>query len=176
MILIGFCPRLPSAGYLEVCCLSEEGRLRANLHQETMRRAPHQQIQPDHPLLLRGARVHAVQVRLADWFGDFGFICVIIARHGASVWTIDTWLISCRVLERRIEQTVLAQLVAAALLGSYVSSRKHMKGTDHFARYGFVADGSDCVVSHWRLDLPSLQASALPMTLIDTLLPAPHTA
>lgn len=54
------------------------------------------------------------QARLSDAFGDHGMIGVIIVRKDALVWRIDTWLMSCRVLERGVEQTLMNELVALA--------------------------------------------------------------
>jgi len=34
---------------------------------------------------------------------------VIIAHRDAEAWQIDTWLMSCRVLGRRLEEAVLAE-------------------------------------------------------------------
>jgi FkbH-like protein len=123
------------------------------------------------------ADVHAIQVRLADRFGDNGLISVIIARREANTWAIDTWLMSCRVLERRIEQAVLAHLVAAAradgalaLTGTYIPSAKNMMVADHYARLGFVPTGTEGGTTHWRLDLAGWAAPELPMTIIDTVL------
>jgi FkbH-like protein len=59
--------------------------------------------------------VFTLQVRLEDTFGDNGMICVVICREGAQkTWEIDTWLMSCRVLGRRVEQMVLRELLAHA--------------------------------------------------------------
>jgi FkbH-like protein len=41
------------------------------------------------------------QIRLKDTLGDNGMISVIICKKGSSIWEIDTWLMSCRVLGRR---------------------------------------------------------------------------
>ena len=125
--------------------------------------------------------VHAIQVRLADRFGDNGIIAVLIARRGASTadgrpaWAIDTWLMSCRVLERRIEQACLAHLVAAAradgaeaLLGTYIPSPKNMMVADHYAKLGFAPAGAEGRATHWQLDLAGRPAPDLPMTIIDS--------
>jgi FkbH-like protein len=127
---------------------------------------------------------HAVQIRLVDRFGDNGIIAVVIARRDATTadgqraWAIDTWLMSCRVLERRIEQATLAHLAAAAradgakaLLGSYVPSAKNMMVADHYAKLGFAAAGSDGATTHWQLDLAGWAAPDLPMTIADTAQP-----
>ena len=49
-----------------------------------------------------------LQVRLADAFGDNGMISVLICRRQQDDWNIDTWLMSCRVLGRKVETAVLA--------------------------------------------------------------------
>ena len=48
--------------------------------------------------------VFTLQVRLTDIFGDNGMISVVICRPGGNeTWEIDTWLMSCRVLGRKVE-------------------------------------------------------------------------
>ncbi len=49
-----------------------------------------------------------LQVRLADTFGDNGMISVVICRRDRNDWNIDTWLMSCRVLGRKVEVAVTA--------------------------------------------------------------------
>ena len=72
-----------------------------------------------------------LQVRLADRFGDNGMISVIIFDKAAGEWSCDTWLMSCRVLGRRVEELVLAIVAEAArsagakrLKGTYVPPRR----------------------------------------------------
>ena len=53
-----------------------------------------------------------LQVRLMDAFGDNGMISVIICRStAADVWEFDSWLMSCRVLGRRVQDAVLKQVL-----------------------------------------------------------------
>ena len=52
-----------------------------------------------------------LQVRLADRFGDSGMISVIIFRREPDRWVNEAWLMSCRVLGRRVEEAVLAEVV-----------------------------------------------------------------
>ncbi|WP_309607219.1 HAD-IIIC family phosphatase [Phenylobacterium sp.] len=118
---------------------------------------------------------HAVQVRLVDSFGDNGIISVIIADRQAQVWEIDTWLMSCRVLGRRVEEAVLAHLAAAAradgalsLVGRYVPSPKNKMVAEHYDKLGFerveqAADGART----YRLDLSSYPTPDLPMHIDD---------
>jgi len=114
-----------------------------------------------------------MQVRLADRFGDNGMISVLIFARGAEEWRCETWLMSCRVLGRRVEEAVLAHVAAAAraagaarLVGEYIPSAKNAMVRDHFAKLGFVktadrADGG----TEWALDLETYVTPTLPMIL-----------
>ena len=55
------------------------------------------------------------QVRLRDTYGDHGMIAVVIVRKCPLSWDIDTWLMSCRVLERGVEHALMNELVATAV-------------------------------------------------------------
>jgi FkbH-like protein len=86
--------------------------------------------------------------RLTDRFGDNGLIGVMIARKdatGASLWEIDTWLMSCRVIGRQIEEFMLRTLVAAAkasgvrtIRGIYSPAAKNVLVRDLYLRMGFA--------------------------------------
>ena len=57
-----------------------------------------------------------LQLRLLDRFGDNDVIAIIIARHVESLSVVlDTWLMSCRVLGRQVEQGSSHVLVQEAL-------------------------------------------------------------
>ncbi len=114
-----------------------------------------------------------MQIRLVDRFGDNGMISVVIVDTAS--WEIDTWLMSCRVLGRRMEEAVLAQVVAAArtrgateLTGRYIPSAKNRMVADHYAKLGFAAAGGDGEATLWRLDLASYTAPDLPMRVEST--------
>jgi len=46
------------------------------------------------------------QARLTDAFGAHGMIAVVVVRMNEKMWFIDTWLQSCRVLQRGVEGDV----------------------------------------------------------------------
>lgn len=114
-----------------------------------------------------------LQVRLQDRFGDNGMISVIIFDKAGEAWTCDTWLMSCRVLGRRVEEAVLAEVAAAAraegaiaLTGLYMPTKKNDLVADHFARLGFSPvtadpDGS----TTWRLSLADYVQPDLPIRI-----------
>lgn len=119
-------------------------------------------------------RHFTLQGRLRDRFGDNGMITVVIAAAEGRLWRIETWLMSCRVLGRRVEEAVLGEVVAAAreagaeaLLGRYVPTPRNGLVREHYAKLGFTcietaADGS----SLWRLEIAAWQAPTLPLKLM----------
>lgn len=115
-----------------------------------------------------------LQVRLADVFGDNGMISVVIADRGPEAWEIDTWLMSCRVLGRRVEEAVLAELVREAraagarwLIGRYIPSEKNMMVARHYEKLGFeqveVMPSGESV---WRLAVADAPEPVLPMQIV----------
>jgi FkbH-like protein len=115
-----------------------------------------------------------LQIRLADTFGDNGMIGVIICRREADQWRIDTWLMSCRVLGRRVEQASLQELVAQArargvnrLIGTYLPTERNALVADHYAKLGFTRLGSPADASSaWSLDVAGYQEATLPMKVV----------
>jgi FkbH-like protein len=82
--------------------------------------------------------------RLADRFGDNGLISVLIASVDGKRAHIDNWLMSCRVLRRGFEDTMLDLLVEKAramnvetLEGHYIPTRKNGMVKDLYKRLGF---------------------------------------
>ncbi len=117
-----------------------------------------------------------LQVRLVDRFGDNGMISVLIFDRSADEWVCDTWLMSCRVLGRRVEEAVLAHVVDAAkadgakrLIGEWLPSPKNGLVEKHFERLGFnfVADLPEGG-TRWALDLEAYEKPALPMVVETT--------
>jgi FkbH-like protein len=105
--------------------------------------------------------VFTLQVRLEDAFGDNGMISVVICRQHGPDWQIDTWLMSCRVLGRRVEQMVLAQLQQQAaargiarLIGTYRPSGRNGIVADHYAKLGFALTSEDAEGNQtWTLQI-----------------------
>jgi FkbH-like protein len=122
-----------------------------------------------------------LQVRLVDTFGDNGMISVIICRREGNRWDIDTWLMSCRVLGRRVEQAVLRELVAHAralgitqIIGTYRPTERNRLVEDHYAKLGFIpssAGKNDETL--WSLDVGTFKDVSLPMLVVHIGRPAP---
>ena len=120
------------------------------------------------------ADVNTLQVRLRDSFGDFGMIGVIIARPEPQEpvsWVLDTWLMSCRVLGRKVEEAMLTLLVEQArgkgiikLIGVYRPTPKNGMVKEHYARLGFSPRGerSDGA-SVFELEVAAYPPDAMPV-------------
>ena len=116
-----------------------------------------------------------MQVRLVDRFGDNGMISVVVFDRQPSefgdAWHCDTWLMSCRVLGRRVEEAVLAHVAAAArqagatrLVGDYLPTAKNVLVKKHFEKLGFVLHGDlPGGGTRWVLNLADYHAPELPM-------------
>ena len=89
--------------------------------------------------------ITTLQLRLTDAYGDNGMIGVVIGRCASGgALLIDTWLMSCRVLGRQVEETTLELLVARArelgctrLIGEYRPTAKNNMVRQHYAKLGF---------------------------------------
>lgn len=94
---------------------------------------------------------------LEDKFGHNGLISLIIMKKQNEALFIDTWIMSCRVLKRTMENFVLNSIVALArqsgsekLIGEYIPTAKNKMVKDHYKELGFTE--SDGV---WVLELKS---------------------
>jgi len=118
-------------------------------------------------------RTVMLSFRLRDRFGDNGLISVVIARPDAALGPnellIDTWLMSCRVLGRQVEEATLgvvaahaARKGAAALVGEYRPTAKNGMVAEHYARLGFTPmpapEGAEPGATFWRYELSAVQA------------------
>jgi FkbH-like protein len=115
-------------------------------------------------------------MRLKDRFGDYGLIAVVIARINGLELVIDTWLMSCRVLKRQVEEAVFNELVRLArergltqIRGQYLPTPKNGMVRDLYTQLGFrcVLDQPDR--REFLLDV----ASAGPLTTHITILSGP---
>ena len=116
-----------------------------------------------------------LQVRLADTFGDNGMISVIICRaRGDATWEIDTWLMSCRVLGRKVEHMVLREILERAraagirtLRGNYIPTERNKLVVDHYAKLGFTKTAEDpSGGTTWELAVDGAEPDGAPMQIV----------
>jgi len=88
---------------------------------------------------------HCFSFTLEDKFGDNGLIAVVIMKtfDNESLF-IDTWLMSCRVLKRGMEEFTLDTIVEYAringfkkIIGEYIPTAKNEMVADHYLKLGF---------------------------------------
>jgi FkbH-like protein len=97
---------------------------------------------------------------LRDGLGDNGLISVLLLRKQADMLAVDTWVMSCRVLQRGVEQFVRNELVELASLerctgicGSYRPTAKNGLVAGLYAGLGFTAAGAQNNETFWRLGI-----------------------
>ena len=95
---------------------------------------------------------------LRDNLGDNGLISVVLLRKNDDTLHIDTWVMSCRVLQRGVEQFVLNEIVMVArreglsrVAGAYVPTPKNGLVQHHYARLGFLPAGTEGSQTFWML-------------------------
>jgi FkbH-like protein len=115
-----------------------------------------------------------LQIRLIDKFGDNGIVAIVICVADGPDWIVDTWLMSCRVLNRKLEETTLNCIVAAAksvgvraLIGQYVRTEQNKMVKEHYPRLGFERLDEGDGESRWRLDVERYAAACIPIEIVE---------
>jgi FkbH-like protein len=98
--------------------------------------------------------------RLSDRFTDHGLVALVVAFERDDVLDVDTWLMSCRVIGRTLEETVLQELcrgafdrACSAIQGTYVPSPKNELVRDLYRRLGFEPLDESDGTTRWRYDV-----------------------
>ncbi len=83
-------------------------------------------------------------VRLQDKFGDSGIIGAVILKYESAGASIDTFLLSCRILGRGVEEAVLHRVLERAIekgcrqvVGEYIPTRKNGQAAEFYQTRGF---------------------------------------
>jgi FkbH-like protein len=106
----------------------------------------------------------AYSVQVEDRFGDNGIVGVAITQVRGSVCEIDTFLLSCRVIGRTVERSILAHLCAEAqerdateLRGWFLPTKKNLPAVSVYRDHGFeeATHDSGTGATLWVLDLRS---------------------
>lgn len=89
-------------------------------------------------------RIYAFDVK--DKFGDYGIVgLVIVEELNDREWFVDTFLLSCRVMNRKVEDAMMAFVCEQALKsgietvwGEYIPTRKNLPAKDFYKNLGFT--------------------------------------
>lgn len=104
---------------------------------------------------------------LEDKYGDNGLICVIILeKKNAETLFINTWLMSCRVLKRGMEDFTLNKIVETAknngyqyIIGEYIPTAKNQMVENHYKKLGFAPHEG-----RWILNVSEYQSKKIYIT------------
>jgi FkbH-like protein len=126
--------------------------------------------------LMRDPKVLTYQMRLKDRFGDNGVVAILIAKlDGEGQLVIDTWLMSCRILGRQVEESSLNLLVQGAkslgtqqIIGEFIPTAKNGIVRAVYENLGFshrytAVDGR----SVWSLDVNSYMSKSTKMKVVE---------
>lgn len=114
-----------------------------------------------------------LQIRLSDIYGDSGLIAIIIVEKKENQFIIDTWIQSCRILERKVENLILDILIKEGikckikkLIGLYKPTKKNLIVLNHYKKLGFKIVSKSKEKSTWKLSLEDYKKSLIPIELI----------
>ena len=93
-------------------------------------------------LISQGAKIYTLSVR--DRFGDNGISGLAIAKIHGDKADIDTFLLSCRVLGKKIEQKFIVQLIEqlkkhgiTKIFATYIPTAKNKQVENFYTENGF---------------------------------------
>ncbi len=126
--------------------------------------------------VMEDPRAFGLQLRLIDRFGDNGIIAIVIGRLAEDGdLVIDTWLMSCRVLGRQVEEATLdlvaeqaRRLGARRLIGDYRPTERNGMVAEHYAKLGFTPIAVDPGgAARYALDLAATAPRTTCMTIAE---------
>tara|TARA_Y100001936_G_C15921239_1_gene584181 strand:- start:457 stop:864 length:408 start_codon:yes stop_codon:yes gene_type:complete len=99
--------------------------------------------------------------RLKDKFGDNGLVSAVIMEHQEEAVYIDTWVMSCRVLSRGMEEFICNEIITLAkktqskiVRGKFIPSKKNKLVADLYKRLGFELTKKDTnETTYWELKM-----------------------
>ena len=98
---------------------------------------------------------------MKDKFGDSGITGVIITKEVVENWYIDTFLLSCRIIGRTVENAFLSFLVNRAreksvkrIIGEYIPTTKNILVKNFYEKNGFLQADDGLWVFNTSLKIP----------------------
>lgn len=105
-------------------------------------------------------RFLVVGIRVQDKFGDSGLTGVSIVEKGQEKWRIDSLLLSCRVIGRKVEDALLAYIMeqarmggAKTLVGEFIPTKKNAPAKDFYRTRGFTQTSVTDGIEIWEYGL-----------------------
>lgn len=101
-------------------------------------------LQDDITRMANSDKYIVVSLKVNDKFGDNGLTGVAIVERDPDRWRIDSFLLSCRILGRKVEDTLLAYIVdqarkegAKAIIGEFIPTKKNAPAKGFYRDHGF---------------------------------------
>jgi len=124
--------------------------------------------------MMTDSSIAPLSLTLADKFGDYGLISVIILRHAGEAIEIDEYLMSCRVLQRGVEAFAMNSIFAFAkrsgakrVTGRYIPTPKNAMVREFFKSFGFEKTSEDTGgASQWSLMVDNYEPRVVHMNAI----------
>lgn len=95
-----------------------------------------------------------------DRFGDSGLTGVAIVEKRMDKWRIDSFLLSCRVLGRKVEDAFLAFVIdqarsagAKSLVGEFIPTKKNVPAKRFYPDHGFIQVSDSNGIETWEKQL-----------------------
>ena len=93
--------------------------------------------------------------QVSDKFGDNGITGICIVKKNDKEWIIDSFLLSCRIMGRGVEEGILGHILEQAkkegvskVVGQYIPTNKNKPCEDFYQKCGFEKDGE-----YWSFNL-----------------------
>jgi FkbH-like protein len=100
-----------------------------------------------------------VSIKVKDKFGDNGITGAAIVKKGVDEWTIDTFLLSCRIIGRSIEKTLLTYIAEKAqnekvnaLVGEFISTKKNISAKNFYKENNFTLIKNEDEKQIWKFE------------------------
>ncbi|MHA2249871.1 MAG: HAD-IIIC family phosphatase [Candidatus Kariarchaeaceae archaeon] len=111
--------------------------------------------------------IRIYSLKVVDKFGDEGIVGVaMVKKISENSWEIDNFLMSCRVIGRKIETVLLNKIIKDAkessidlLIGEYIKSKKNKLVKDFFKSLGFTQIDDHNGSTKWKLELGNIEAN-----------------
>lgn len=99
--------------------------------------------------LIENPNYYILTIRLSDKFGDYGLTGVCIIKL-EKIWLIETFLMSCRILGRKVEQAIISYIHDKAissgsngLAGKFEKTDRNSPAEEVYKNLGFNLDKQD---------------------------------
>ncbi len=124
--------------------------------------------------MMSDASIAPLTFRLSDKFGDYGLISVVILKRAGGDVEVDEYLMSCRVLQRGVEDFAMNNIFAFAkrvgaerVTGLYIPTSKNAMVRDFYKNFGFEKIAEDSAGrSQWALAVDDYPPREVQMTAI----------